>query len=133
MESFLLQLVPHENFVVADELDDGTLQITNVLTRESKVFRRPGRWTLEFEDGFGFLVEDTDGMQLVEALEEWMDKRAWTDENGDYHVEERDEDGTFGCRWNLTECQRDTLNRPRSCSWRMMASSERPKAHVVGD
>ena len=38
-----LTLVPHENFVIADELPDATMQITHLLTRETKTFNRPGK------------------------------------------------------------------------------------------
>ena len=105
----ILTMVPHENFVIADELPDGTMQITHLLTRESKTFNRPGKWNLEFVDGYGFLVEDKEGLAMVEALEEWLDQRAWRDARGDYHIDERQDDGSFAGMWDLSECMRDHM------------------------
>ena len=63
---------------------------------------------LVFEESFGFLVSESEDVQVV-ALEEWFDKKAWVRDDGEIFVSERARGGLFGEPWNLSEALRDHI------------------------
>jgi hypothetical protein len=79
-----LTLVPHEGLVYLDTMLDGRQYITHMSTYESKLLDSHQTWTLEFLDGFGALVPDDEGEDVV--LVEDLLKFKWYAREGGQNV-----------------------------------------------